>query len=115
MASKVLLVRLSPTYRCCRAPAEREKKKPYHPNCPRQLLSDRSLRKRTAHLMISDAEAKPKEAQTALAKKIFLGVNFFVETSRMEPFVAVYLIVFKGWNEVGGRRWGTSNEAVGGG
>jgi len=32
------------------------------------------------------------------AKRVLLGVNFFVETNRMEPFVAVYYITFKDWN-----------------
>jgi len=32
------------------------------------------------------------------AKRVLLAVNFFVETNRMEPFVAVYYITFKDWN-----------------
>mmetsp|Transcript_6521 Transcript_6521/g.7306 ORF Transcript_6521/g.7306 Transcript_6521/m.7306 type:complete len:439 (+) Transcript_6521:32-1348(+) len=37
--------------------------------------------------------------KTALAKRCLLGVNFFVETNRLEAFVAVYFIVMKGWSE----------------
>lgn len=33
------------------------------------------------------------------ARLSLLGVNFFVETNRLEPLVAVYLISFKGWQE----------------
>jgi MFS family permease len=34
------------------------------------------------------------------AKWALLGVNFFIETNRMEAFVAVYLITFKGWQKM---------------
>jgi len=34
------------------------------------------------------------------AKKALLAVNFFVETNRMEIFLAVYFITFKGWSAV---------------
>lgn len=36
---------------------------------------------------------------TELAKNLLLAVNFFIETNRLEPYVAVYLIVVKGWSE----------------
>lgn len=36
--------------------------------------------------------------KTVLAKKYLLMANFFVETNRLEPFVAVYFVVLKGWN-----------------
>ena len=36
--------------------------------------------------------------RTVLAKKYLLMANFFVETNRLEPFVAVYFVVLKGWN-----------------
>ena len=32
------------------------------------------------------------------AKIVLVAVNFFVQTNRMEPFVAVYYIMFKDWN-----------------
>ena len=35
-----------------------------------------------------------------LAKRMLTAVNFFVETNRLEPYTAVYLIQIKGWNEV---------------
>eukprot|EP00316_Scyphosphaera_apsteinii_P012458 CAMPEP_0119299946 /NCGR_PEP_ID=MMETSP1333-20130426/1958_1 /TAXON_ID=418940 /ORGANISM="Scyphosphaera apsteinii, Strain RCC1455" /LENGTH=424 /DNA_ID=CAMNT_0007301555 /DNA_START=112 /DNA_END=1386 /DNA_ORIENTATION=+ len=34
------------------------------------------------------------------AKWALMGVNFFIETNRMEPFLAVYLIEFHKWNPV---------------
>jgi MFS family permease len=34
------------------------------------------------------------------AKKALTAVNFFVETNRLEPYTAVYLIHFRHWNEV---------------
>ena len=37
---------------------------------------------------------------SSLAKKALLMANFFVETNRMESFVAVYFIIFKEWNEI---------------
>ena len=36
----------------------------------------------------------------SLAKKALLATNFFVETNRMEAFVAVYYITYEGWNSV---------------
>jgi len=42
-------------------------------------------------------EASP--AKTALAKKYLITANFFTETNRLEPFVAVYFIVINGWSE----------------
>jgi len=39
-------------------------------------------------------------AERKRAKKALLGVNFFVETNRLEPFYAVYLITFKGWSVI---------------
>jgi len=36
----------------------------------------------------------------SLAKKALLATNFFVETNRMESFVAVYYITYAGWNSV---------------
>jgi len=44
---------------------------------------------------MSDSEIQKKRAE-----KYLLGVNFFVETNRMEAFLAVYLITFKAWSEV---------------
>jgi MFS family permease len=46
--------------------------------------------------MASALEAKA----SARAKFALLAVNFFIETNRMEAFVAVYLIAFRGWPEV---------------
>mmetsp|Transcript_48248 Transcript_48248/g.53996 ORF Transcript_48248/g.53996 Transcript_48248/m.53996 type:complete len:240 (+) Transcript_48248:236-955(+) len=46
----------------------------------------------------ADKNASVDEKMYAYAKRILLAVNFFVESSRMEPFVAVYYIVFKEWN-----------------
>ena len=45
-------------------------------------------------------EPRHDPPNTALAKKALLGLNFFIETNRMEAFVAVYYIAFKDWNEV---------------
>ena len=36
----------------------------------------------------------------SIAKKALLATNFFVETNRMESFVAVYYITYAGWNSV---------------
>ena len=36
----------------------------------------------------------------SIAKKALLATNFFVETNRMEAFVAVYYITYEGWNSV---------------
>ena len=33
-----------------------------------------------------------------LAKMLLTAVNFFVETSRLEPYAAVYLVEIKGWD-----------------
>jgi len=38
------------------------------------------------------------ENDYAYAKRILFAINFVVGSSRMEPFVAVYYIVFKEWN-----------------
>jgi len=38
-------------------------------------------------------------AKTALAKKYLLAANFFPETHRLEPFVAVFFIAINGWSE----------------
>jgi len=38
-------------------------------------------------------------AKMTLAKKYLLAVNFFIETNRMEPFMAVFFVVIKGWDE----------------
>ena len=35
-------------------------------------------------------EPRHDPPNTALAKKALLGLNFFIETNRMEAFVAVY-------------------------
>ncbi|HCH61989.1 MAG: hypothetical protein CL927_16090 [Deltaproteobacteria bacterium] len=42
----------------------------------------------------------PDENKTEKAKKALTAVNFFVETNRLEPYTAVYLISFRKWNEV---------------
>jgi MFS family permease len=39
-------------------------------------------------------------ASNVFAKRMLTAVNFFVETNRLEPYTAVYLIAIKGWNEV---------------
>jgi len=52
--------------------------------------------------MSSSASTSDVPAATnkmSLAKKYLLAVNFFIETNRMEPFVAVYFVVIKGWDE----------------
>jgi len=46
------------------------------------------------------ATAAQHSTTTSYAKKALLAANFFIETNRMEPFVAVYYITFQGWNEV---------------
>ena len=33
-----------------------------------------------------------------LAKMLLTAVNFFVETNRLEPYAAVYLVEIKGWD-----------------
>jgi len=43
------------------------------------------------------AKSDPKNL---LAKRMLTAVNFFVETNRLEPYTAVYLIQVAGWNEV---------------
>jgi len=50
-------------------------------------------------------ETAPNKSATAAndasyAKRMLTAVNFFVETNRLEPYTAVYLIQNKGWNEV---------------
>lgn len=42
----------------------------------------------------------PDEDENEKAKNALTAVNFFVETNRLEPYTAVYLIHFKKWNEV---------------
>jgi len=44
--------------------------------------------------------AAARHHTTSYAKKALLAANFFVETNRMEPFVAVYYITFQNWNEI---------------
>ena len=41
-----------------------------------------------------------KKRERALAWRALLGVNFFIETNRLEPYVAVYMIEFKKWDKV---------------
>ena len=41
-----------------------------------------------------------KQENNTPAWRALLGVNFFIETNRMEPFVAVYFITYKGWEKV---------------
>jgi len=43
---------------------------------------------------------KALPAVNSKAKKALLAVNFFVETNRMETFVAVYFITFKKWSTI---------------
>jgi len=48
--------------------------------------------------MVDDTNATDSSSVYNYAKRVLLAVNFFVETNRMEPFVAVYYITFKDWN-----------------
>jgi len=48
--------------------------------------------------MVEDTDANDSSSVYSYAKRVLLAVNFFVETNRMEPFVAVYYITFKDWN-----------------
>jgi len=49
----------------------------------------------------NEPSKKPStESSSAFAKKMLTAVNFFVETNRLEPYTAVYLIQIMGWNEV---------------
>ena len=41
-----------------------------------------------------------KQENNTPSWRALLGVNFFIETNRMEPFVAVYFITYKGWEKV---------------
>lgn len=41
-----------------------------------------------------------KDQDNRKAKRSLTAVNFFVETNRLEPYTAVYLIHFRQWNEV---------------
>jgi len=42
----------------------------------------------------------PVKSHNVFAKRMLTAVNFFVETNRLEPYTAVYLINIIGWNEV---------------
>jgi MFS family permease len=47
----------------------------------------------------ADAVAAAKHNDTtSFAKRALLATNFFVETNRMEPFLAVYYITYIGWD-----------------
>jgi len=53
---------------------------------------------------VSFAKHMPNKVSVAddvpFAKRMLIAVNFFVETNRLEPYTAVYLIQNKGWNVV---------------
>jgi MFS family permease len=56
---------------------------------------------------MTDSGPKKERSGTAsapksdvFAKRMLAAVNFFVETNRLEPYTAVYLIAIKGWNEI---------------
>mmetsp|Transcript_62589 Transcript_62589/g.70826 ORF Transcript_62589/g.70826 Transcript_62589/m.70826 type:complete len:576 (+) Transcript_62589:74-1801(+) len=48
--------------------------------------------------MVDDTDTTDSSSVYNYTKRVLLAVNFFVETNRMEPFVAVYYITFKDWN-----------------
>jgi len=48
--------------------------------------------------MVDETDATDSSSVYNYTKRVLLAVNFFVETNRMEPFVAVYYITFKDWN-----------------
>ena len=50
--------------------------------------------------MVKGDSPESNPNNSAFAKRMLTAVNFFVETNRLEPYTAVYLIQGKGWNEV---------------